>query len=70
MFKKYNNILILRDINKKDRQYSVNHVEKFMKQLHIMKNSEYFIGSISSNVGNLVQLLRQVNTDEKNIYFS
>ena len=41
-----------------------------MKQLHIMKNSEYFIGSISSNVGNLVQLLRQVNTDEKNIYFS
>jgi hypothetical protein len=61
----------LRDINKKkDRQYNVKHVEKFMKQLHIMKNSEYFIGSISTNVCNLVQLLRQVNSDEKNIYFS
>jgi hypothetical protein len=60
----------LRDINKKDRQYSVNHVEKFMKQLYIMKNSEYFIGSISTNVGYLVKLLRQVNNDEKNIYFS
>jgi hypothetical protein len=60
----------LEDINKKGRQYSVNHIEKFMKQLYIMKNSKYFIGSISTNVGYLVKLLRQVNYDEKNIYFS
>ena len=58
----------LREINKKDGHYNVNHVLKFMKQLHIMKNSEYFIGTISTSVSYIVKLLRQVNYDEKNIY--
>jgi hypothetical protein len=58
----------LEEINKKDSAYNVNHVLKFMKQLHIMKNSEYFIGSLSTNVGFIVQLLRETKNNNKNIY--
>jgi hypothetical protein len=44
------------------------HVDKFMKQLYIMKTSKYFIGTISTNVGYLVKLLRNVMEDDSNIY--
>jgi hypothetical protein len=58
----------LGEINKRDGDYNVNHVLKFMKQLHIIKNSKYFIGTLSTNVCYIVKLLRQINSDEKNIY--
>jgi len=45
-----------------------NHVEKFLKQLHIMKGSKYFIGTNSTSVAFLVKLLRNVIEDESNIY--
>ena len=58
----------LRDINMKDEYYNINHVMKFMIQLHIMKSSDYFIGTLSTNVGYIVQLLRQIIDNPKNIY--
>lgn len=45
-----------------------NHVDKFMKQLFLMKNSKYFIGTNSTNVGFLVKLLRNTNENNSNIY--
>ena len=56
------------ELNKKNSNYNFTHVHKFMKQLHIMKNSEYFIGTLSTNVGFIVQLLRQIKNNVKNIY--
>jgi hypothetical protein len=44
------------------------HVDKFMKQLFIIKNSKYFIGTESTSVGFLVKLLRNVNKNNSNIY--
>jgi hypothetical protein len=58
----------LGEINKKDAYYNINHVLKFMKQLYIMKNSDYFIGSLSTSVGYLAQFLRKIRIDEKNVY--
>jgi len=58
----------LADINKKDINYNISHIRKFMKQLHIMTTSDYFIGTLSTSVGFLVQLLRKIKRDEKNIY--
>jgi hypothetical protein len=48
--------------------HNFDHVYKFIKQLHIMKNSTFFIGTLSTNVGFMVQLLRQQRRDEKNVY--
>ena len=39
-----------------------------MKELYIMKNSKYFIGSLSTTVGHIVMLLRNKRTDSNNIY--
>lgn len=58
----------LSELNKQNSDYNFKHVNKFMKQLHIMKNSEYFIGTLSTNVGFIVQLLRQIRNDNKNVY--
>lgn len=49
-------------------KYIIDHVTKFLTQLHIMVHSEYFIGTLSTNVGYVVQLLRGVRRDPKNIY--
>ena len=48
--------------------YNINHVRKFMKQLHIIKNSKYCIGTLATNGGFLAQLLRGVRRDINNIY--
>ena len=58
----------LAELNKQSNDYNYNHVLKFMKQLHIMTTSTYFIGTLSTSVGYLVQLLRQVRKDNRNIY--
>lgn len=58
----------LAEMNTKDIEYNINHIMKFMKQLHIIKNSNYFIGTLVTNVGFISQLLRNIRFDEKNIY--
>ena len=58
----------INELNTKPIEYNISHVHKFMKQLHIMKTSKYFIGTLSTSVGFLVQLLRCVKYDDYNIY--
>lgn len=58
----------LSELNKKSIIELYDHVDTFMKQLYIMKNSKYFIGTISTSVGYLVKLLRNSNKDTFNIY--
>jgi hypothetical protein len=50
----------LKDLNESNVPESiVNHVLKFLKELEIMKNSKWFIGTKTTNVGLLVELLRK-----------
>jgi hypothetical protein len=62
------NGFFLSELNKKSDEFNIIHINKFMKELYIMKNSKYFIGSLSTTVGHIVMLLRNKRTDSNNIY--
>jgi hypothetical protein len=50
----------LKDLNEVDQpNVIVNHVRKFMKELEIMKRATWFIGTKTTNVGLMVDLMRK-----------
>lgn len=52
----------LGDLNKlNDPHALVNHVRKFLKEVKIMKEATWFVGTKTTNVGLMVQLLRENN---------
>ena len=56
----------LKDINdSQNPEDAVNHVRKFMKELEMMKRSVWFVGTKTTNVGLMVELMRK----GKNIIF-
>jgi hypothetical protein len=56
----------LKDLNQNKNQNSiVNHVAKFIKELQVMKSSNWFVGTRTTNVGLVVELMRR----QKNVIF-
>jgi len=56
----------LKDLNESHTSHdNVNHVRKFIKELEIMKKSKWFIGTRTTNVGLMIELIRR----GKNIIF-
>jgi len=50
----------LKDLNDNNEpEMIVNHVRKFIKELEIMKKSKYFIGTRTTNVGLMVEIMRK-----------
>lgn len=49
----------LKDLNSESIEHVTKHVQKFMKELEIMKQAKWFVGTRTTNVGLMVDLMRR-----------